>query len=91
VTWHWELSRSLVVDDVAAGMCAVRQEGRQGRCRVTWQGYGGAGGSNGAVTWQWLQSKGGGQRQRRVVGCDVAVPGRAGVDELAPGWPKCGC
>ena len=33
--------------------------------------------------WWW-------QRWRRVVGGDVAVLGRVNVDELAPGWPKCG-
>ena len=34
--------------------------------------------------WWWWQ-----QRQR-VVGSDVAVLGRMGIDELASGWPKCG-
>jgi len=33
--------------------------------------------------WSW-------QRWRQVVASDVAVLGRVGVDELAPGWPKCG-
>jgi hypothetical protein len=47
-------------------------------------------GSNGTVTWRWWQLRGGGQRRRRVVGGDVAVLSRPGVDELAPGWPKCG-
>ena len=33
--------------------------------------------------WSW-------QRRRQVVAGDVAVLGRMGINELAPGWPKCG-
>jgi hypothetical protein len=56
---------------------------------MTWRGYEGAG-----VEWDGdvavVAVEGRGQRRRQVVGGDVAVLSRPGVDELAPGWPKCG-
>jgi len=100
VTWHWGLglgslsSLSLLAgDDVAVGMLAVTWEGGRwlssGDVAVIRVVLGVERGGDVAVVavkmgwWSW-------QRRRRVVASDVAVLGRVGVDELAPGWPKCG-
>jgi len=101
VTWHWgsssgsssSLSLSLAGDDVVVGMLAVTREGGQwlssGDVAVIRVVLGVERGGDVAVVavemgrWSW-------QRRRRVVAGDVAVLGRVGVDELAPGWPKCG-
>jgi len=98
VTWHWgsgsgsSLS-SLAGDDVAVRMLAVTWEGGRwlssGDVAVIRVVLGVERGGDMAVVavkmgqWSW-------QRQRRVVASDVVVLGRVGVDELAPGWPKCG-
>jgi len=74
-------------------MLAVTREGGQwlssGDVAVIWVVLGVKRGGDVAVVavemgrWSW-------QRWRQVVAGDVAVLGRVGVDELAPGWPKCG-
>ena len=80
-------------DDVAVGMSVVTREGGRslslGDVAVIQVVLGVERGGDVAVVavemgrWWW-------QRRRRVVGGDVAVLGRMGIDELAPGWPKCG-
>ena len=99
VTWHWGSgsgslsSSSLAGDDVAVGMLAVTREGGRwlssGDVAVIRVVLGVERGGDVAVVvvemgrWLW-------QRRRRVVAGDVAVLGRVGVNELTPGWPKCG-
>ena len=97
MTWRQLLlsfgSLSLAGDDVAVGMWVVTSKGgwslTLGDLAVIWRWWVvETGGDMAVVAVEWAVV--GVVTWWQVVGCDAAVVGCIGVDELTLGWPKCG-